>query len=398
MRNGLCAAVAALAILAGAGAASAADCGDSAKGFDGFIKRFAAQAKAQGISPEGIAALNDVSYDPAIIKKDRAQSIFSMSFLDFQARMVTDYRIKEGANLLVKYKPVWDRIQKQYGVPGPVMIAFWALETDFGKNMGDFATIQSLATLSWDCRRPDKFREQLMSALDLVGKGDIPVSDMRGAWAGEIGHTQFLPKEYDETAVDYDGDGHRNLRRSIPDAMASSAALLIKHGWQPNQPWLQEVTVPDDMPWAEADVAITHPRSQWAKWGVKGKFKADNFPATLLLPMGRHGPAFLAYENFTKAYLLWNESLVYSTTAAYLATRIAGAPKMSPGNGEVQPLTYKQIIELQTILEKMGYDVGDVDGKLGKATRVAVKAVQQKLGLPADSYPDQDFLTRLKNG
>jgi lytic murein transglycosylase len=398
MRNGLGAALAGLAMLAGAGAAAAADCGESAAGFDGFIKKFKAEAKAQGISPEGIAALSDVSYDPAIIKKDRAQSIFSMNFLDFQARMVTDYRIKEGANLLAKYKPVWDKIQKKYGVPGPVMIAFWALETDFGKNMGDFATIQSLATLSWDCRRPDKFREQLMSALDLVGKGDLPVSDMRGAWAGEIGHTQFLPKEYDETAVDFDGDGHRNLRRSIPDAMASSAALLIKHGWQPNQPWLQEVTVPDDMPWAEADVAITHPRSQWAKWGVKGKFKADNFPATLLLPMGRHGPAFLAYENFTKAYLLWNESLVYSTTAAYLATRIAGAPKMSPGNGEVQPLNYKQIIELQKILVKMGYDVGDVDGKLGKATRVAVKSVQQKLGLPADSYPDVDFLARLKKG
>ncbi len=383
------------------GTAGAATCGNSAKGFDGFIKAFKKEAAAQGIGAEGLAALDAVSYDPAIIKKDRAQSVFSQSFLEFQKRMVSDYRIKQGAVLLKKHKAVFDAIQKQYGVPGPVIIAYWALETDFGANMGDFATIQSLATLAWDCRRPEKFREQLMAAVDLLAKGDIPADDMRGAWAGEIGHTQFLPKEYDETAVDFDGDGHRNLRRSIPDAMASSAALLIKHGWTANQPWLQEVSVPDDMPWDQADIAIQHPRSQWVKWGVRGtgsKVKADDMPASLLLPMGKDGPAFLAYSNFTTAYLKWNESLVYSTTAAYLATRIAGAPKLSPGNGQVNPLSYKQIIELQQILANMGYDVGEVDGKLGRATRAAVKDVQMKIGWPADSYPTVEFLDRLKQG
>ncbi len=392
------AAAALAATLTMTGVAAAAECGTSAKGFDGFIKNFRKEAAAQGIGGEGLAALDGVAYDPAIIKKDRAQGVFSQSFMQFQARMVSDRRIKDGAAVNVKYKNIFDRIQKQYGVPGPVIIAFWALETDFGGNMGDFATVQSLATLAWDCRRPDKFREQLMGALSLASKGDLPLEDMRGAWAGEIGHTQFLPKEYDETAVDFDGDGHRNLRRSIPDAMASSAALLVKHGWQANQPWLQEVKVPADMPWEEADIAIEHPRSQWAKWGVKGKFKADNFPAALLLPMGKDGPAFLAYDNFTKAYLKWNESLVYSTTAAYLATRIAGAPRVSPGNGEVTPLTYEQIKDMQTLLQAKGYDVGDVDGKIGKGTRLAVKAMQIKLGLPADSYPTPEFLDRLRNG
>ena len=392
------AAAALAATLTMTGVAAAAECGTSAKGFDGFIKNFRKEAAAQGIGGEGLAALDGAAYDPAIIKKDRAQGVFSQSFMQFQARMVSDRRIKDGAALSVKYKNIFDRIQKQYGVPGPVIIAFWALETDFGGNMGDFATVQSLATLAWDCRRPDKFREQLMGALSLASKGDLPLEDMRGAWAGEIGHTQFLPKEYDENAVDFDGDGHRNLRRSIPDAMASSAALLVKHGWQANQPWLQEVKVPADMPWEEADIAIEHPRSQWAKWGVKGKFKADNFPAALLLPMGKDGPAFLAYDNFTKAYLKWNESLVYSTTAAYLATRIAGAPRVSPGNGEVTPLTYEQIKDMQTLLQAKGYDVGDVDGKIGKGTRLAVKAMQIKLGLPADSYPTPDFLDRLRNG
>jgi lytic murein transglycosylase len=394
MRSGL---MVAIGLLAMTGVAAAQECGNSAKGFDKFVRGFQAEAEAAGVGAEGVSALDGVNYDPAIIKKDRAQSVFSQSFLEFQARMVSDYRIKQGAALLKKHKRVFDAVQEQYGVPGPVIIAFWALETDFGANMGDFETLPSLATLAWDCRRPEKFREQLMGALRLVDQGDIPVSDMRGAWAGEIGHTQFLPKEYNETAVDFDGDGHRNLRRSIPDAMASAGALLVKHGWQANQPWLQEVSVPDDMPWEEADIAISHPRSQWAKWGVKGKFKADKFPAFLHLPMGRKGPAFLAYGNFTEAYLLWNESLVYSTTAAYLATRIAGADQASSGRAPVNSLDFKQIFELQNILAARGYDVGEIDGKLGKATRAAVKDVQMKMGWPADSYPTVEFLAQLRS-
>ena len=395
------AATALLALVAVTGAAEAAECGASAKGFQGFIKQFRQEAAAAGVGQRGLSALDGVEYQPAIIKKDRAQSVFSLSFMDFQKRMVSDYRIKEGAAILRKNKKLFDAIQKQYGVPGEVLIAFWAFETDFGKNMGDFETIPSLATLAWDCRRPDKFREQLIGALKLYDNGDLELEDMRGAWAGEIGHTQFLPKEYFETAVDFDGDGHRNLRRSIPDAMASGAALLVKHGWKANQPWIEEVKITKDLPWDQADIAIQLPRSQWAKWGVKGvhsKLPADNFPASLLLPMGKDGPAFLVYENFTTAYLLWNESLVYSTTAAYLATRIAGAGVFDPGRATVNALSYEQIIALQKILVSKGYDVGDVDGKLGRATRQAVKQEQIKMGWPADSYPTVEFLSALQRG
>ena len=401
MLNGRLCATVMVAIPLMAGNAAAASCGSSAKGFDGFLKSVRAEAAGMGIAKRGIAALDGVNFDPAIIKKDRAQSVFSQSFLEFQDRMVSDYRIKQGAALLQKHRAIFSAVQEQYGVPGPVLIAYWALETDFGANIGDLPTIQSLATLAWDCRRPEKFRPQLIAALDLVGKGDLSAAEMRGAWAGEIGQTQFLPKEYDETAVDFDGDGRRDLRTSIPDVMASSAALLVKHGWQANQPWIQEVRVPKSLPWEEADIAIQHPRAQWAKWGVKGagkNFKDENLPASLLLPMGRNGPAFLAYENFTTAYLKWNESLVYSTTAAYLATRIAGAPRVSPGRAEVTPLSYKEIVELQKLLAARGYDVGDIDGKIGKGTRAAVKDVQLKLGLPADSYPTPELLRRLRKG
>ena len=395
------AALAMAGVIAMGGAAEAATCGNSAKGFDGFLKQFRKEAAAAGVSARGLSLLDGVQYQPAIIKKDRSQSVFSLNFLDFQARMVSDYRIKEGRAILQRNKQLFDKIQKQYGVPGAVLVAFWAFETDFGKVLGDFETIPSLATLAWDCRRPDKFREQLLGALRLYDNGDLEREDMRGAWAGEIGLTQFLPKEYFENAVDFDGDGHRNLRRSVPDAMASSAALLVKHGWQANQPFIEEVTVPKELPWDQADIAIQHPRSQWVKWGVTGvdgKLKADKFPASLLLPMGKDGPAFLAYDNFTTAYLKWNESLVYSLTAGYLANRIAGDGPFYPGRAPVQSLSYDQIKQLQTILEGKGYDVGTVDGKLGKATRDAVKQEQIKMGWPADSYPTVPFLEKLQQG
>src|SRR6185295_4917335 len=190
-------------------------------------------------------------------------------------------------------------------------------------------------------------------------------------------------------------------RHSVPDVLASTASLLVNHGWQANQPWLQEVSVPDDLPWEEADIAITHPRAEWIKWGVKarvGKLKTDKVQASLLLPMGRNGPAFLAYPNFTQTYLKWNESLVYSTTAGYFATRLAGAPPVDKGNGSVEILSREEMIQLQKLLVQRGYDVGKLDGVAGAKTRAAVKELQIKFGLPPDSWPTHDLLARLNGG
>jgi lytic murein transglycosylase len=387
-------------LLSFSGVAEAATCGNTSNGFNGFIKQMKREADAAGVSAQSVAVLNTLKYDSSIIKKDRAQNIFAQDFLTFQGRMATAARIKKGIAVIAKHQDTFAQVEEKYGVPAPVIAAFWALETDFGGFMGDSPTIQSIATLAWDCRRPEKFRPQLIAALQLLDAGDMPLEDMRGAWAGEIGQTQFMAYDYNESAVDFDGDGRRDLRRSIPDVLASTANLLRKHGWQPGQPWIQEVKVPDELPWEEADIAIQHPRKQWAKWGVKsasGKpIKADAFQASLLLPMGKNGPAFLAYDNFTTAYLKWNESLVYSTTAAYLATRMAGAKPVSRGNAQVEPMSYEEIVALQNILSDKGYDVGKPDGKIGKGTRAAVKAEQLKAGLAADSYPTVELLSRLQ--
>lgn len=391
----------ALLVLATSTAASAADCQPTSPSkFPGWLSGVKKEAAGMGISRRGLAGLDGLTYDPAVIKRDRSQSVFSLTFLEFQARLISAGRMNKGAALIKQHAAIFKKVEQRYGVPASVITAFWGLETDFGGYMGDFHTIRSLATLAFDCRRPEKFRPQVFAALQILDRGDMTEEDMVGAWAGEIGQVQFLPADFLESAVDADGDGRVDLKRSIPDILMSTGSLLVNHGWQANQPWLQEVSVPEDMPWDQADIAIQHPRSQWAKWGVKlasGKtLKADKAGASLLLPMGRHGPAFLAYPNFTKVYLKWNESLIYSTTAAYFGTRLAGAPPVSKGNGPVDALDYNQIMELQKILSRMGYDVGKIDGKLGAASRAAVKAVQIKLGLPADSWPTTEFLARLR--
>ncbi|HUU66051.1 MAG TPA: lytic murein transglycosylase [Methyloceanibacter sp.] len=394
-RAGLCAAV-----LFGSASSALAACPGPA-GFGKWLQGFKQQAIAEGISPQTVAAaLNGVTYYPTAIAHDRRQGVFAQDFLTFQGRMVSNNRLQVGKAMLNKYASVFKRIEQQYGVPGPVMVAYWGLETDFGKVMGNLPSIQSLATLSYDCRRPEEFREQLIYALKVIDRGDLTPGQMRGPAHGEVGQFQFQPKTYYNYAVDFDGDGHRDLVHSAPDSLASAANYLRSKGWQPGQPWLEEVRVSGNVPWDQADVTIQKPRAFWAQHGVtyrNGKpIPADNMPVSLLLPMGRDGPAFLAYPNFTTVYLDWNNSLVYSTTAAYYATRLAGAPRLDKGNPE--PFTAAETKQLQALLARQGFDVGKIDGVIGAGTREAIRAMQIKYGLPADSYPSHELLRALQRG
>jgi lytic murein transglycosylase len=370
--------------------------------FERWLAQFKKDALAQGISPRVLAeAAPDLTFDPAIIRRDQGQAIFNLTFLQFSDKLIAGYRMQNGLAAMKKHAAVFARIEKAYGVPAPVLTAFWGLESDFGKVFGNYKILRALTTLAYDCRRPDFFREQLIAALRIVQNGDQRVSDMIGDWAGEFGGMQFTAGDYLKNAVDFDGDGRKDLIRSIPDTLASAANFLVHLGWQRGQPWLQEVRVPQNLPWQEADLNIQHPVSQWVAWGVRaahGKLAASDLPASLLLPMGRRGPAFLAYPNF-KAFLGWNSAFVYSTTVAYFATRLAGAPVVSHAAAKtVKPLTTAQMMELQRLLNKHGYDAGDVDGKLGSGTRAAVKKAQLKVGLPADSYPDAALIARLHGG
>ena len=221
---------------------------------------------------------------------------------------------------------------------------------------------------------------------------------MNGNWAGEFGALQITAGDAFRNAVDYDGDGRRDLIHSVPDTVASAANFLKNLGWQRGQPWLQEVRLTADMPWEQADIEIQHPVSQWKSWGIRAAERqaAGRHDAGLAaVADGPLGPAFLAYPNF-KAFMGWNSAFVYSTTAAYFAARLAGAPLVGRGNGEVVVLTPQQIMDLQRALLARGHEVGEVDGKMGAMTRKAVKQAQLKVGLPADSYPTVELIDKLR--
>ena len=215
-------------------AAATAPCGGD---FGTWLEGLKEEAAAQGVSQSTIqSALSGVTYDPNIIARDHAQGVFRQSFEQFSGRMVPP-RLAKAQKLLKQYSPIFARIEQQFGVPGPVIVAIWGLETDFGANSGKFPTIGALATLAYDCRRPDKFRPEVIAALQIVDRGDMNPADMHGAWAGEIGQTQFLPSSYLKYAVDFDGSGHRDLIRNVPDVLASTANYLKGYGWQRGQPW-----------------------------------------------------------------------------------------------------------------------------------------------------------------
>lgn len=375
--------------------------------FDQFLAGLKQQAVAAGVSPRVIASAAPwLVYDPKIVNRDRGQRVFGQLFTEFSRRMAADYRMQNGQLKIKQHAAAFARAEKEFGVPPAVIAAFWALESDFGAQMGNLPTIPSLVSLAYDCRRSKMFQDETIAALKIIDRGDLSPEEMIGSWAGELGQTQFLPTHYYNYAVDYDGDGHRNLLRS-PDDVIGSTANYIANGlkWRRGEPWLQEVhvsaNIPSNFPWDQADLTIQLPRSKWAAYGVTfadGRpLPNDNMPASLLLPMGRFGPAFLAYANFA-AYTEWNNSLIYSTTAAYLATRITGAPRMRTPSAAVPQLSFAELKELQQLLVRAGFNVGKVDGIMGQLSRTAVKAMQVKYGLPADSWPTAELLARLRGG
>ncbi|TGU93851.1 lytic murein transglycosylase [Mesorhizobium sp. M00.F.Ca.ET.151.01.1.1] len=386
-------ALAALFLCATALPAMAQECGGD---FETWKQGVAAEAKAAGVGAVGLDALEDARIDEKALARDRAQGVFTQTFVQFSNRMISAYRLKQGAANMKKYADIFARADQQFGVQAPVITAFWALETDFGAVQGDFHTLSALVTLSHDCRRPQLFRQQLVPLLELIDRGVLP-ADVTGAWAGEIGQTQILPSDYLARGVDGDGDGKIDLRNSVPDVIMTTGNKVLSRGWKRDEPWIQEVRVPDEMPWDQTGRTNKLPLTQWAQWGVTNP---DGSPlvdkglnAGLALPMGRKGPAFLTYENFD-VYLEWNQSFTYALTAANLAARLAGAPPLDPRNPE-PGLNNDQMKALQTKLEARGYDVGTVDGILGTNTREAIRKEQMRLGLPVDGWPTPELLGNL---
>ncbi len=371
-----------------------APCGGS---FDQFLRGVQAEAVAIGIEPATAKAfVTGRQQDSAVLNADRKQGIFQDPFITFSRKLISQNRLDRGRQMQQKHAAVFDQIERDYGIAPGVLLAFWAFETDYGSFQGNFNTANALATLSHDCRRPELFRPQLFAAMRLMEQGDFDPNTTTGAWAGEIGMVQMLPQDILENGVDGDGDGKVSLKTSPADALLSGAKMLSHLGWRYGEPWLQEVVLPTTFNWADAGLQTTNTVADWERLGVsarQGQLDDGRLEASILLPQGKDGPAFIAYPNF-RVYFEWNQSFTYVLTAAYFGTRLEGASVYDPGN-PVPGLNGTQMKSLQQKLAARGYDVGEIDGILGAGTRAAVRQMQMELGLPADSWPTAELLGKL---
>ena len=384
--------ITAIALLPFIATPAAAQCGGD---FATFIAALKTDIRAEGLGArQADAFLAGVVQDQRVLRADRAQSFFRKDFIEFSRLLVSQNRMQVGTAKLATYSAIFDRAEREYGVSRGVLTAFWGLETDFGAFQGDYNTRDALVTLSHDCRRPDLFRPQVLAAARLFARGDFDVAGV-GAWAGEIGQVQMLPRDIEANGVDGDGDGHVDLRTSPADALLSGAKMLQDLGWRAGEPWLQEISVPPDLDWSLTGLETQLETEDWASRGVVARQGALplGLQASVVLPMGRKGPAFMAYPNFSVLFE-WNQSFAYVTTAAYYATRLLGAPVYNAGTPDPL-LGLEDMKALQRKLAARGHDVGAIDGILGAMTRAAVQKEQQRLGLPADAWPTAALLSRL---
>ncbi len=369
--------------------------------FDDFLIEMKGKALKRGIP---LKTVTDVLFHteilPEVIKLDRDQKAFRMSFTRFSDRSVSDYRLIHGKKKLKRHRALFDIIWNKYGIPPEVILSFWAMETDYGVVQGNFHTLSSLATLANDCRRSDLFQLQYLDAMQLVQDKILDAEKSVGAWAGEFGQIQMLPSDIIAFGVDGDGDGKVQLDRSTHDTILTAARLIVSKGWKPQQRWFEEVSLSEGFPWYEAGLGRSRSLKEWMKLGLKPR----NFSAldsdldaitSLILPQGRKGPKFLAYPNFN-IFMQWNDSFMYSTTAAYLANRLKGDLEFASDDPK-DILNFDEMVDLQEILYGFGYDVGKIDGILGAKTRQSVRLVQMNLGLPADSWPTIQLLEALRS-
>ena len=371
--------------------AASGQCGGE---FDQFLEDIKKEAQEIGYTEKIVNTFfENVSLNPKVLEADRAQGIFLKPFNEFAPRLINDYRMKHGKINLKKYSSTFDEIEKVFGVSRGVLTSFWALETDFGAVQGNFNTRDALVTLAFDCRRPFLFRPQIFAALELFSRNEFNPATTKGAWAGEIGMVQMLPKDILENGVDADEDGTINLQSSTSDALFSAAKMLKSLGWQANEPWLQEVNLTKEIDWLDTGTDKIKSVKEWKNLGVTAKY--SNLPdgsnnASLIIPQGRKGPKFLAYSNF-HVFFEWNKSFIYVLTAAHFANRLEGSPAFSPGNPD-KGLNKNQMKLLQTKLKNLGYEVGQIDGILGAKTRRSIQEVQKTLKKPADAWPTIELL------
>jgi membrane-bound lytic murein transglycosylase B len=395
----VCRIVAAFILIAASGAQVATS---ATADFQDWLEQLRLEALAQGVRASTLdRALAEVQPIDRVIELDSKQPEFTQTFWNYLDKRVSPERIARGREMLARHKTLLSEVQRRYGVQPRFLVAFWGLESNYGDNTGSFPVVSATATLAYDARRADFFRQQLLALLKLIDRGDIRF-EAKGSWAGAMGQPQFISTTYLSSAVDFDGDGRRDLWTSLPDVFASSANYLAAAGWRSGQSWGTEVLLPAGFDYALTGLENSKSIREWISLGVRDA-RGRGLPmideqASVLLPGGATGaPAFLVYSNFD-AILAWNRSVLYAVAVGHLADRLIGeGPFVSPRPEREVPLSRSNVIEIQNLLNQLGFDAGTSDGIVGPKTRGAMKSFQQNMQLPADGFPSFVLLERLRS-
>jgi len=375
----------------------------SAANFDRCLAGYQADAAKRGISAANYQRFTDgLTPDLRIMDLLDAQPEFTKAVWDYLDILVTDERMKRGREILAQYKPIFDTVEKNYGVDRYVIASIWGVESNYSTMGGDRSVVRSTATLACIGRRQAYFKDEFLSALEILNHGDLKPEQLVGSWAGAFGPTQFMPTAFKRYAVDFDGDGKRDVVSDVGDLIASTANNLKKDGWVPGATWGYEVEVPQNFNYMFADRGKVMTVAQWQQLGLRrpggAAFPRNTDQAYLLAPAGSQGPGFLMLQNF-RTILRYNPAEAYALAIGHFADRLRGGqPFVQAWPRDERVLTRDERLELQQLLVQRGFYQGDPDGQIGAKTRDALRNFQVSIGLPADGFASAGLLEHLRAG
>ena len=369
--------------------------------FAEWREQLRAEAFSLGISEETLLAIDDLEAPlERVLELDDAQPEFMQTFTRYLSLRITPLQINRGQALLRQYAVLLEEVRQSYGVQPHYLVSFWAIESNYGRATGGFSVLQALATLAFDPRRAEFFRTELLTALKIIDDGHIAVDNMSGSWAGAMGQLQFLPSVFARYGIDGDNDGKIDIWNSLPDIFHSAANFLSQSGWRGDERWGREVLLPSNFDFSLTGTRTRKPLQEWNELGIiqmnGSPIPVANMQASVILPAGAGGPAFLTYANF-RATMVYNPSTFYALTVGHLADRYTGGAAIQRMPENEQAMSVVDVQALQELLNAAGFDSGEPDGRVGSRTRAAVRAYQQNMELPMDGYASLKLLEALRN-
>ena len=373
---------------------------ENEQSFADWLAELRAEARELGISEATLRELDNLQPLERVMELDSSQPEFVQTFTRYLGLRATPNQVARGQSLLQQHSVLLEQVRQRYGVQPHYLVAFWAVESNYGRSTGGFSVLEALATLAFDPRRADFFRRQLLTALQIIDDGHIQAERMSGSWAGAMGQLQFMPNIFYQYGIDGDQDGRIDIWNSLPDIFHSAANFLSQSGWRGDERWGREVLLTEDFDFSLTGTSTRKPLQEWRDLGVTQLNGAPipvaaGMEASVILPAGAQGPAFLGYANF-RTTMTYNPSTFYALTVGHLADRYAGSGPVQRMPENETAMSVADVRELQELLNRNGFDSGEPDGRVGRQTRAAIRAYQQSAGLPMDGYASVALLQALR--